>query len=95
MNNQTPNVRGKGNVMKCLFTGCVNDQHSDGLCYSCHKRFYEQAKERVSKPNHCIKGRMPEYKHDYQNPIHSNYDLIHDMNSIGPGHKLKDWDVKD
>jgi len=81
--------------VKCLYTGCVNPEYQDGLCSSCHARFYKEAKERTSKIGHTIKGRIPVYKHDYQNPIHSNYDLIHDMNSIGPGHKLKDWDVKD
>lgn len=81
--------------MKCLYTGCLGEQYKEGLCVCCYNSFYIKAKERVSNPGHTIKGRMPVYKHDYQNPIRSNYDLIHDMNSIGPGHKLKEWDVKD
>lgn len=80
---------------KCVYTGCVKEQYLEGLCDSCYNSFYLNAKKRVSMPGHEIKGRTPVYKHDYQNPIHSNYDLIHDMNSIGPGHKLKQWDVKD
>ena len=80
--------------MKCLYFGCVRQAITEGLCDSCYKAT-SQARERVKDPSHRIKGRMPIYKHDYQNPIHSNYDLISDMNSIGPGHKLIEWDVKD
>lgn len=81
--------------LKCLHCNCQNKQFKNGFCFSCHKSFYDKAKERINKPNHKIIGRLPVYNHDYQNPIQSNYDLIHDLNSIGPGHKLKQWDVKD
>ena len=75
--------------MKCIYEGCPGIAVNNGLCLSCFNSFYQKVFKRINQPGHHIKGREIIFKHDYQNPIHSNYDLIHDFNSIGPGHKLK------
>ena len=78
--------------IKCLHENCVNEVFAYGICQQCFNQWYYQSYIRVNAHGWICKGRKSKFKHDYENPIHSNYDLIHDFNSIGPGNKLKGWE---